>query len=110
MRLKHMVNLKRPNNVCGCGNGRGRYNNRRGGGHHKKENNMFSKLYQKSLKRKGNENGASSSNTRKKSYLTYKNDSKARPSQKYDDNIEANLTLKDDDCDDLDDIRRAKEH
>ncbi|XP_047262270.1 uncharacterized protein LOC124895875 [Capsicum annuum] len=46
------------NNMCGRGNGRGRYNNRRGGG----------------------------------------------PSQKYDDNVEANLVLKDDDFNGLDDI------
>ncbi|XP_015075552.1 uncharacterized protein LOC107019656 [Solanum pennellii] len=30
------------NNVCGRGNGRGRYNNRRGGGRQKRENNMGS--------------------------------------------------------------------
>ncbi|XP_049356433.1 uncharacterized protein LOC125821054 [Solanum verrucosum] len=30
------------NNVRGCGNGRGRYNNHRGGGRHKRENNMGS--------------------------------------------------------------------
>ncbi|XP_049348516.1 uncharacterized protein LOC125813071 [Solanum verrucosum] len=121
------------NNVRGRGNGRGRYNNRRGGGRHKRENNMgsqsnpsrgnchrcglkghwknecraaehFVRLYQDSLKRKGNKNGASSSNARVESHLTYKNYAEAGPSQKYDDNIEANLALKDDDFGDLDDI------
>ncbi|XP_049360825.1 uncharacterized protein LOC125825536 [Solanum verrucosum] len=121
------------NNVRGRGNGRGRYNNRRHGGRHKRENNMgsqsnpsrgnchryglkghwknecraaehFVRLYQDSLKRKGNKNGASSSNARVESHLTYKNDAEAGPSQKYDDNIEANLALKDDDFGDLDDI------
>ncbi|XP_049352655.1 uncharacterized protein LOC125817130 [Solanum verrucosum] len=121
------------NNVRGRGNGIGRYNNRRGGGRRKRENNMgsqnnpsrgnchrcglkghwknecraaehFVRLYQDSLKRKGNKNGASSSNARVESHLTYKNDAEAGPSQKYDDNIEANLALKDDDFDDLDDI------
>ncbi|XP_015159716.1 uncharacterized protein [Solanum tuberosum] len=121
------------NNVCGRGNGRGRYNNRRGGGRHKRENNMgsqsnpsrgnchrcgmkghwknecraaehFIRLYQDSLKRKGNKNGAYSSNAQVESHLTYKNDVEAGPSQKYDDNIEANLAFKDDDFDDLDDI------
>ncbi|KAH0682906.1 hypothetical protein KY289_020658 [Solanum tuberosum] len=114
-------------------NERGRYNNRRGGGRHKRENNMgsqsnpsrgnchrcgmkghwknecraaehFIRLYQDSLKRKGNKNGAYSSNAQVESHLTYKNDVEAGPSQKYDDNIEANLALKDDDFDDLDDI------
>ncbi|XP_049381253.1 uncharacterized protein LOC125845763 [Solanum stenotomum] len=113
--------------------GQGRYNNRRGGGRHKKENNMgsqsnpsrgnchhcgmkghwknecranehFVRLYQDSLKTKGNKNGASSSNARVESHLTYKNDVEAGPSQKYDDSIEANLALKDDDFDDFDDI------
>ncbi|XP_049345394.1 uncharacterized protein LOC125833775 [Solanum verrucosum] len=121
------------NNVCGRGNDRGRYNNRRGGGRHKRENNMgsqsnpsrgnchrcgmkghwknecraaehFVRLYQDSLKIKGNKNGASSSNARVESHLTYKNDAEAGPSQKYDDNIEANLALKDDNFGDLDDI------
>ncbi|KAH0668953.1 hypothetical protein KY289_023446 [Solanum tuberosum] len=112
---------------------RGRYNNSRGGDRHKRENNMgsqsnpsggnchrcgmkgdwknecqaaehFVSIYQDFLKRKGNKNGASSSNARVESHLTYKNDAEAGPSQKYDDNIEANLALKDDDFDDLDDI------
>ncbi|XP_049388695.1 uncharacterized protein LOC125853067 [Solanum stenotomum] len=119
--------------MCGRGNGRGRYNNRCRGGRHKRENNMgsqsnpsrgnhrrcgmkehwknecraaehFVRLYQDSLKRKGNKNGASSSNARVESHLSYKNDVEAGPSQKYDDNIEENLALKDDDFDDLDDI------
>lgn len=56
------------------------------------------------MKRKGNKNGASYSNARVLSHLTSKIDIEAGPSQKYDDNIEENLTLKDDDFDDLDDI------
>ncbi|XP_049410332.1 uncharacterized protein LOC125873437 [Solanum stenotomum] len=121
------------NNVRGRGNDRGRYNNRRGGSRHKRENNIgsqsnhsrgnchlcgmkghwknkcraaehFVRLYQDSLKRKGNKNGASSSNAQVESHLTYKNDVEAGPSQKYDDNIEANMALKDDDFGDLDDI------
>ena len=80
---------------------KGRYNRRRGGGRHKRENNMgsqrnpsrgnshrcgmkghwknecravehFVRLYQDSLKRKGNRNGTSSSNTRVESPLTCK--------------------------------------
>ncbi|KAF3633847.1 Expansin-A13 [Capsicum annuum] len=38
------------------------------------------------------------------SHLTFKNDDEAGPSQKYDDNVEANLVLKDDGFDGLDDI------
>ncbi|XP_049364510.1 uncharacterized protein LOC125829315 [Solanum verrucosum] len=99
------------NNVCGRGNGRGRYKNHRGGDLHKRENNMgsqsnpsrgnchrcgmkghwknecrvvehFVRLYKDSLKRKGNKNGASSSNAWVESHLTYKNDAEAGPSQK----------------------------
>ncbi|XP_015160009.1 uncharacterized protein [Solanum tuberosum] len=68
----------------------------------------FVRLYQDSLKRKGNKNGASSSNARVESHLTYKNDAETEPSQKYDDNIEANLALKDDNFDDLDDITQLE--
>ncbi|XP_047270550.1 uncharacterized protein LOC107873852 [Capsicum annuum] len=56
----------------------------------------FARLYQESCKRKRNE-GETSSNARMESYLTFKNDDEAGPSQKYDDNVEANLFLKDDD-------------
>ena len=76
-------------------------------GHWKKEcraTEHFVRLYQDSLKRKGNKYGASSSNAQVESHLPCKNDAKAEPSQKYDDNIEENLALKDDDFDDLDDI------
>lgn len=120
------------NNMRGRGNGKGRYNNRRDGGHHKRENRMvsknnpsrgnchrcgmkghwknecrapehFARLYQNSFKKKGNK-GGSSSNARMESHMTFKNDDEAGPSQKYDDNVEANLALKDDDFNDLDDI------
>ena len=64
----------------------------------------FVRLYQNSFKRKGNKNGASSSNARVELHLTYENDVEAGPSQKYDDNIEANLALKNDDFNGLDDI------
>ena len=107
--------------MCGRGNGRERYNNHRGGGRHNRENNMASQsnpsrdnchhcgmnchwknecrvakhfvtFYQGSLKRKGNKHVASSSNVRVESHLNCKNDVEAGPSQKYDDNIEANLS------------------
>ncbi|XP_060206363.1 uncharacterized protein LOC132634064 [Lycium barbarum] len=121
------------NNERWRGRGKGRYNNRRGGGHHKRENNMgyqgnpsrnnchrcglkghwknecrapehFVRLYQNSFKRKANRGGASSANSRVESHMTFKNNDEAGPSQKYDDNVEANLALKDDDFDGLDDI------
>ncbi|XP_047258911.1 uncharacterized protein LOC107844447 [Capsicum annuum] len=57
----------------------------------------------KNLQKKENE-GVTSSNARMESHLTFKNDNEAGTSQKYDDNIEANLILKDDDFDGLDDI------
>ncbi|XP_060210369.1 uncharacterized protein LOC132637274 [Lycium barbarum] len=117
----------------GRGRGRGRYNNRRYGGHHKRENNMgyqgnpsrnnchrcglkghwknecrapehFARLYQNSFKRKANRGGASSTNARVESHMTFKNNDEAGPSRKYDDNVEANLALKDDDFDGFDDI------
>ena len=62
----------------------------------------FVRLYQNSFKRKGNKGGAS--NGRVESHLTFKDDAQARPSQKYAENIEANLALKDDAFDGLDDI------
>ncbi|XP_049394559.1 uncharacterized protein LOC125858808 [Solanum stenotomum] len=64
----------------------------------------FVRLYQNSFKRKGNRGGASSSNARVESYLTLKNDVQAGSSQKYDENVKANLALKDDAFDGLDDI------
>ncbi|XP_047251358.1 uncharacterized protein LOC124886575 [Capsicum annuum] len=119
------------NNMRECGTSRGRYNNRRGG-NQRRENQIdplnnpsrgnchrcgmkeywknecrvpksFASLYQGSCKRKKNEDGTSS-NARMESYLTFKNDDEVGPSQKYDDNVEANLILKDDDFDGLDDI------
>ncbi|XP_060212249.1 uncharacterized protein LOC132639880 [Lycium barbarum] len=121
------------NNERGRGRGRGRYNNRRYGGHHKRENNMgyqgnpsrnnchrcglkghwknecrtpehFVRLYQNSFKRKANRGGASSANARVESHMTFKNNNEAGPSRKYNDNVEANLALKDDDFDGFDDI------
>ncbi|XP_015166156.1 uncharacterized protein [Solanum tuberosum] len=53
---------------------------------------------------KGNKGGASSSNARVESYLTLKDDVQARSSQKYDESVEANLALKDDVFDGLNDI------
>ncbi|XP_016554782.2 uncharacterized protein LOC107854286 [Capsicum annuum] len=120
------------NNMCRRGSGRGQYNNRRGGGNQKRENQMgpqnnpsrgnchrcgmkghwknecrapkhFARLYQESCKRKRNE-GGTSYNARMESHLTFKNDDEAELSQKYDDNVESNLVLKDDDFDCLDDI------
>ncbi|XP_060190546.1 uncharacterized protein LOC132619758 [Lycium barbarum] len=64
--------------------GKGRYNNRRDGGHHKKENNM------------GYQSNPSRNNCHRCGLKG--------PSRKYDDNVEANLALKDDDFDGLDDI------
>ena len=80
-------------------------------GHWKKEcraTEHFVRLYQDSLKTKGNKNGASSSYARVESHLTCKNDAETGPSQKYDDNIETNLTLKNDYFDDLDDINHLE--
>ncbi|XP_060217057.1 uncharacterized protein LOC132644481 [Lycium barbarum] len=67
----------------------------------------FARLYQNSFKRKANrgganKGGASSSNARVESHMTLKNDDEAGPSRKYDDNVEANLALKDEDFDGLD--------
>ncbi|XP_049358893.1 uncharacterized protein LOC125823579 [Solanum verrucosum] len=64
----------------------------------------FVRLYQNSFKRKGNRGGASSSNARVESHLTLKNNAQAGSFQKYDENVEANLALKDDVFDGLDDI------
>ncbi|XP_047253687.1 uncharacterized protein LOC107844416 [Capsicum annuum] len=111
---------------------RERYNNHRSDGNQKRKNQMspqnnpsrgnchrcgmkghwknecwaakhLARLYQETLKRKRNEY-ETSSNARMESHLTFKNDDEAGPSQKYDDNVEANLVLKDDDFDGLDDI------
>ncbi|XP_049386512.1 uncharacterized protein LOC125850704 [Solanum stenotomum] len=85
------------NNVRRRDNGRGRYNNHRGGGRHKRENNM------------GSQSNSSRSNCHRCGMKGHwKNECRAAkhfggPSQKYDDNIEANLALKDDDFDDIDD-------
>ncbi|XP_060188200.1 uncharacterized protein LOC132617248 [Lycium barbarum] len=121
-------NSRGHNNERGRGRGKGRYYNRRDGGHHKRENNMgyqgnpsrnnchrcglkghrknecrapehFVRLYQNSFKRKANRGGA-----RVESHMTSKNDDDTGPSRKYYDNVGANLALKDDDFDGLDDV------
>ncbi|XP_015169906.1 uncharacterized protein [Solanum tuberosum] len=121
------------NNMRGRGNDRKQYNNHRGSGHYKRENNMssqsnplrgnyhrcgmkdhwknecwtpehFVRLYQNSFKRKANRSGASSSNAWVESHLTFENNVDERPSQMYNDNIEANLALKNDDFNDLNDV------
>nr|XP_016474081.1 PREDICTED: uncharacterized protein LOC107795890 [Nicotiana tabacum] len=62
------------------------------------------RLYQNSIKRKANTVGASSANAPVESHLTFKNNFEAGPSNKNDDNAEANLDLNDDDFQDLDDL------
>ncbi|XP_069148734.1 uncharacterized protein [Solanum lycopersicum] len=57
---------------------------------------------------KGNKSGASSSNARAESYMTFKDDDKPGTSQKYDKDVEANLTLKDDVFNGLGDITHMK--
>ncbi|XP_009782108.2 uncharacterized protein [Nicotiana sylvestris] len=64
----------------------------------------FVRLYQNSIKRKANNVGASSANALVESHLTFKNDFEAGPSNKNDDNAEANLALNDDDFQRLDDL------
>ena len=68
----------------------------------------FARLYQNSFKRKENKGGAPS-NARMESHLTFENDVEAGPSQKYDDDAEANLALKEDDFDGLDDITHLED-
>ncbi|XP_015167812.1 uncharacterized protein [Solanum tuberosum] len=102
---------KRENNVGSQNNlskGKGDHCHRCGlKGHWKNECQApehFVRLYQNSIKRKGNKGGASSSNARVESHLTLKDDAQAGYSQKYDENVEANLALKDDAFDGLNDI------
>nr|XP_016503864.1 PREDICTED: uncharacterized protein LOC107821915 [Nicotiana tabacum] len=64
----------------------------------------FVRLYQNSIKIKANNIGASSTNTSVESHVTFKNDFKAVPSNKNDDNTEANLSLNDDDFEGIDDL------
>ncbi|XP_019236605.1 PREDICTED: uncharacterized protein LOC109216848 [Nicotiana attenuata] len=64
----------------------------------------FVRIYQISIKRKKNNVGASSANASVESHLTFKNDFEAGPSNKNDDNAEANLALNDDDFQGLDDL------
>lgn len=68
----------------------------------------FVMLYQNSFKRKGKKGGASNSNARMESHLTLKDDAQTRPSHEYNENIEANLALKNDVFDGLDDITHLK--
>ncbi|XP_070011406.1 uncharacterized protein [Nicotiana sylvestris] len=97
-------------NVRGHDNGKRRYNSRHSGGHDKRENNMSSQnnpsrgFIKNSFKRKANNVGASSVNAPVESHLSFKNDFEAGPSNKNDDNAEANLVLNDDDFQGLDDI------
>ncbi|XP_049394642.1 uncharacterized protein LOC125858916 [Solanum stenotomum] len=74
-------------NVRGRGKGKRRYNNHRGGGHNKRENNMSSQ--NNPSKGKGDH--------------CHRCGLKGS-SQKYDENVKANLALKDDAFDGLDDI------
>ncbi|XP_019226537.1 PREDICTED: uncharacterized protein LOC109207992 [Nicotiana attenuata] len=64
----------------------------------------FVRLYQNSIKRKANNVGASSANAPVESHLTFKNNFEAGPSNKNDDNAEANLALNDDDFQGFDDL------
>ncbi|KAK4720242.1 hypothetical protein R3W88_018580 [Solanum pinnatisectum] len=73
-------------NVCGHGKGKRRYNNHRGGGHNKTENNV-----------------GSQNNPSKGKCDHYHRCGIKGSSQKYDENVEANLILKDDVFDGLDD-------
>ena len=68
----------------------------------------FVKHYQNFFKRKANRGGTSSSNTRVESHLTFENNIEEEPSQMYNDNIEANLTLKNDDFNNFNDITRLE--
>ena len=61
-------------------------------------------MYRNSFKRKENKDSASSSNAWVESHLTLKDDVQAGSSQKYNENAELNLALKDDDFDGPDDI------
>ncbi|KAK4733404.1 hypothetical protein R3W88_007665 [Solanum pinnatisectum] len=81
-------------------------------GHNKRENNMGSQNNPSKGKSdhchrcglKGNKGGAFPSNAWVESHLTLKDDVKTRSSQKYDENVETNLALKDDVFDGLSDI------
>nr|XP_009778345.1 PREDICTED: uncharacterized protein LOC104227738 [Nicotiana sylvestris] len=64
----------------------------------------FVRIYQNSIKRKANNIGASSANAPVESHLTFKNNFKAGPSNKNDDNADANLALNGDDFQGLDDL------
>ncbi|XP_075077227.1 uncharacterized protein LOC142163970 [Nicotiana tabacum] len=64
----------------------------------------FVRLYQNSIKRKANNIGASSAIAPVESQLTFKNNFEAGPSNKNDDNAEANLALNDDEFEGLGDL------
>ncbi|TMW95482.1 hypothetical protein EJD97_008758 [Solanum chilense] len=93
-----------------------RYNNRRGGDHNKRENNIGSQNNPSKGKGdhchrcglKGNKGDAFSSKARVESHLTLKDDVEAGSSQKYNKNVEANLALKDNAFEGLDDITYMK--
>ncbi|XP_070015904.1 uncharacterized protein [Nicotiana sylvestris] len=100
-------------NVRGYGNGKRRHDSSHRGGHGKRENNMGSQnnpsrgksgFIKNSIKRKTNNVGASSANAPVELHLTFKNDFEAGSSNENDDNAEANLALKDDDFQGLDDL------
>lgn len=120
----------------GHGNDRGWYNNHHHGGNQKRENQMipqnnpsrgnyfcygikghwknecrapkhFGRIYQESFKEREMKVGPFLMPEWSHTWLL-KNDDEAGPSQKYDDNVEANLTFKDDDFDGLDDINHFK--
>ncbi|TMW97293.1 hypothetical protein EJD97_005840 [Solanum chilense] len=104
-------------NVRGCDKGKRRYNNCRSSGHNKRENNIALKVTRKmnvghlsilssciEIPRKENKADASSSKVRVESHLTLKDDVQAGSSKKYNENVGANLALKDNAFDGLDGI------
>ncbi|TMX04314.1 hypothetical protein EJD97_010059 [Solanum chilense] len=102
-------------NVHGCDKGIKRYNNRRGGGHNKRENNIGSQnnpskekgitIIVVTLKITGKMNIEHLSILSRCIKIPLKEEEKkAGSSQKYNENVEANLALKDDVFDGFDDI------
>ncbi|XP_015064703.1 uncharacterized protein LOC107009915 [Solanum pennellii] len=89
-------------NLHGREKGKRRYNNRRGGDHNKRENNIGSQ--NNPSKGKGDYCHRCGLKARVESHLTLKDDVQAESSQKYNENVEANLALKDNTFDGLDDI------
>ena len=64
----------------------------------------FFRLYQNSFKRKANGGGTYFSNARVESHLTFENNVEEKHPQMYNDNIEANLALKNGDFNNINDI------